>query len=181
MADEQYDIDEILGLADDAEEEPAPVPQVSDILGVEAEKHVQGVRPPSLRQRLWLAYYTDPTNPVTFSNAAASARAAGYAKDATDAGKANLTKFRKAFNAYFESQEIGRRRVFEKLHELLQATETKFFAHEGEVTDEREVKAHVIQLGAAKALAELLGMKVERKIVENGVTLTISKDDAACL
>jgi len=47
------------------------------------------------------------------------------------------------------------RRSVDKLVEKLEATETKFFALDGKVTDEREVIAHAIQLKAAEDLAQL--------------------------
>ena len=54
--------------------------------------------------------------------------------------------------------ELTRKSIEKKL-ELLEAKETKFFAFEGEVVDERTVADNRVQLEASKALDDILGVK----------------------
>jgi hypothetical protein len=156
---EAYDINDILGIEPEDDDVPEGELSVEEILGVDPDTVDPGMRQPTLRQLRWLALYTDHTRKDTFSNATASARVAGYGKHPHDAGKANVRKFRKVFTQWFTDQDLGKERVFAKV---------QFFAFEGGVTDERTTEALDIQLGAVKAYAELLGMKVERKIIEGG-------------
>lgn len=51
------------------------------------------------------------------------------------------------------------KRALEKQVALLEATETKFFAFQGEVTDERERPALRVQLEAARSVVQVLGMQ----------------------
>lgn len=51
------------------------------------------------------------------------------------------------------------KRALEKQVALLEATETKFFAFQGEVRDERERPALRVQLEAARSVVQVLGMQ----------------------
>lgn len=47
----------------------------------------------------------------------------------------------------------------EKTSQMLEATETQYYAHQGTVTDERTTPALRVQLEAARTLTEVLGLK----------------------
>jgi len=51
------------------------------------------------------------------------------------------------------------KQALDKQVALMQATETKFFAFQGNVTDERERPALRVQLEAARSVVQVLGMQ----------------------
>ncbi len=55
-----------------------------------------------------------------------------------------------------QAEAVGR--SFAKKVALLDAKETKFFAHEGEVMEQREVEAIGVQLKAAEAIDRMVGV-----------------------
>ncbi len=97
----------------------------------------------SPKMRSWLKHYLDHTSPETFGNASASAKAAGY-KCNTQAsfesvGAQNYQKLRPLIEEWLDENALSSARLKQLLAEGLQAFETKFFAHQGEVITEKEV------------------------------------------
>jgi len=97
----------------------------------------------SPKQRSWLKHYLDHTNKETFGNASASAKAAGYkCSNQTSfeaVGSQNARKLSPLIEEWLDENALSTTRLKELLAEGLQAFETKFFAHQGEVVTEREV------------------------------------------
>lgn len=84
----------------------------------------------------------------------------------------NLDDAREKLLGQIGLDEEGKRRLGERfvqvLTDALGAEETKFFAHEGEVIDERNVKAWGAILRALDLTADTLGLKAPRA---NGVVI----------
>lgn len=109
--------------------------------------------------QVWLACYLDRSNPETFLNGTASAKEASY-KCTSDAafravGCNNIKKCAPQIKQWIEEQGLTDEALKIKLMSLLDAKETKFFQHEGKVTDQRDVDALGIQIKAVE-----LGMRV---------------------
>jgi hypothetical protein len=64
--------------------------------------------------------------------------------------------------------------ILRKLSDLLDAKETKFFAHQGEVVSKEEVEALHIQLGALAKAMELYGLTGRFKIDFNATVAETS-------
>jgi len=94
---------------------------------------------------LWLSYFVNSENKTTFLNRKESARAAGYKGSSEDAfraiGTQNYLKLSDKINNWLEDVGLSENALKTKLISLLEAKETKFFQHEGVVSDQREVDA----------------------------------------
>lgn len=116
----------------------------------------------TLKMRLWLQYYLDPSDPKTFGNASAAARAAGYRCSSRisydNVGAANLKRLSPHIEKWFDEAGLSEVRLKEKLLLLLNAKETKFFQHAGMITDQVEVKALGIQRQALEMAMKMRGM-----------------------
>ena len=67
---------------------------------------------------------------------------------------------------WLDEAGLSEERLKIKLLELLEAKETKFFAHEGNVVTEKEVKAYSIQMEALKTAMKARGMLSEKSARE---------------
>lgn len=95
------------------------------------------------KQRMWLKSYLDCTNKETFGNATASAKVAGYkCKDPAcfeSIGAQNYRKLQDFIRDWIDKNALSEDRLKMLLIEGLEAIETKFFAYQGEVVEEKEV------------------------------------------
>lgn len=110
----------------------------------------------TIRQRKWLDAYLETLN------ASEAARRAGY-KCRTDEGyrvigSENLTKLNGFLQKWIIEAGFTPARVKAKILEGMEARETKFFAHEGKVTDQREVQAWAIQAKFTEMAAKVLSL-----------------------
>lgn len=116
------------------------------------------------RKRLFLYHYLDQANPKTFLRVEAAALAAGYS---AKTAKAKGYKLRRECEAeiarWLDEDGLADTRLKEKLLQLLDAKETKFFQKDGVVTEVREVEALHIQKEALKLGCQLKGWLVENK------------------
>ena len=110
-------------------------------------------RRPTGKLHLWHKHFFDESNPITLLNPTESARLAGYSNPKS-AGAANMRKYRTTVD-HFSRSPLDPDSLKEKVEELMEAKETKFFSHKGVVTDEREVSALGIQTKATE-----MGLKV---------------------
>lgn len=95
----------------------------------------------TLRQQRFVGEFADPTSPA-FRNAAESARLSGYSEQAAPNIGAELLRnqrVQRAILAAFEAQGVTPDRLAQVVAEGLSAEETRYFAHDGRVTDERRV------------------------------------------
>lgn len=113
------------------------------------------------KQRLWLAAYLDQGSD-TFMHATNSARAAGYSAkteaNLAEIGYRNKKSLQPYINEWLDEEGLSDNALKLKLVELLDAKETKFFAHEGEVVDEREITAWGTQTKALDMAMKMKGM-----------------------
>ncbi|MCK5018042.1 MAG: hypothetical protein KAS32_13380 [Candidatus Peribacteraceae bacterium] len=97
------------------------------------------------KKEIWLRYFLDDSNPATYMNRTQSAMAAKYnAKSYDDfahIGANNFKRCKKIISKWLDEQGLSEAALKTKLITLLDAKETKFFAYEGVITDEREVNA----------------------------------------
>ena len=108
-------------------------------------------RPRSVKQNkctkkeIWLKHFLDDENQLTFLNKVQSVKAAKYKcngePSCASMGHENFKYHEKRINQWLEEEGLSENRLKIKLLSLLEAKETKFFQHEGMVTDEREVAA----------------------------------------
>ena len=102
---------------------------------------------------------TDPTSP-TFADATASAKSLNPElsdSQAYNQGKAAIQDARTRILSAHSKAGISDDLLAQRLHHLLFAKKTEFFAHQGEVVEEREVDALNIQLGALELGHKLRG------------------------
>lgn len=111
---------------------------------------------------LWKRYYLDASNPQTFMNATASAKAAGYRcgkeNGFQSVGSQNLSKLKPEVDKWLIEHGLTEDVIKFKIIEGLGASETQFFQKDGVVTDERECIAWGARLGYTKLAAQVLGM-----------------------
>jgi len=98
---------------------------------------------------LWKKFYLDESNSRTFLNKTQSAIAAGYCCKSHDnfaqVGCQNFNKLKEIIGKWLDEHGLSDSYLKQKLKFLLEAKETKFFAYEGKVTDQREKDALEIQ------------------------------------
>lgn len=103
----------------------------------------------TLKQEKWLAHYLDRTNPDTFGNACASAKAAGYQCTSQasyeNVGSQNFKRLSQQIEQFFDDNDLSPAKLKQALSGGLQATETKFFAHQGQIVTERETVSWAIR------------------------------------
>jgi len=97
------------------------------------------------RISLWFYHYTNDACPRTFLSNIEAARAAGYKTknelSLAQIGYQNSKKLSDKLNDWMDEVGLSDAVLKKKLLSLMEATETKFFQHEGVVTDQREVAA----------------------------------------
>lgn len=95
----------------------------------------------TLKQKRWLKCYTDVNCAETFGNATAAAKAANYRARTLESFQAigceNLRKLMPYLERWYEEAGLSDAHLMRYLTEGLQATETKFFSHDGVVTETR--------------------------------------------
>lgn len=121
---------------------------------------------------IWLKFFLDQDNKDTFLNGTESARAAGY-KAATDStlagiGSNNFKALKKKIDIWLEEEGLSDTALKMKLLNLLEAKETKFFAHQGCVTDEREVEALEVQRRSLDMAFKIKGSYAPEKREHSG-------------
>jgi len=92
----------------------------------------------NIKRQGFVQAYTDPNRPSTFGKPASASLAAGYAEGTGDY-LLSQPQVQDAVRAAMERSGLTEDRLFGKLNEGLDATETKFFADKGEVVETREV------------------------------------------
>ncbi len=110
----------------------------------------------SLKQRRWLDAY------LSTGNATEAARRAKYkAKDDRSFGVIgieNLRKLKIHVQSYLDEIGLSDEAIKLKIVQGLSAKETKYWAYEGKVTDEREVEALSIQAKYCEMGAKIRGL-----------------------
>lgn len=97
------------------------------------------------KRKIWLSYFLDPTNKRTFLHQTESARAAGYNYTSENSlsgiGSMSFKRCKAEIEEWLDEAGLSEAALKLKLLSLLDAKETKFFAHAGIVEDSREVEA----------------------------------------
>jgi hypothetical protein len=108
------------------------------------KKRKARLKTPSKLNR-WFYHYTNSLNKKTFMNGCESSIAAEYkAKDRQShcvIGSQNLTKLKVKINKWLDDEMLSEDALKKKMLSLMEAKETKFFAHEGKITDRVEIEA----------------------------------------
>jgi phage terminase small subunit len=117
---------------------------------------------------------------TTFLNKTESARRAGYKCKTEDClrhlGCRNFTKVSDKINQWFDEVGLSENTLKIKLLSLLNAKKTKYFQHEGIVTDQREVEAIETQRRTLNMALKIRGMYVPEKYDHSGnLTIEIVK------
>jgi len=118
------------------------------------------------KRDIWISFFLDSANQETFLNATASAKAAGY-KARSDVnfgaiGAQNYRKLQKQIEKWIEEEGLSESRIKRKLFEGLDAKETRFFAFQGIVEDEREVISWTERRKYLELVMKMKGMLVEK-------------------
>ncbi len=126
------------------------------------------------KHQVWLKHYLDEHG-GSFLDGFRSAKKAGYA--GTDivlraVGSNNCKRYKAELDKWMDEEGLTKCRIKAKIVSLMEAKETKFFAHNGKVTDEREVEAHGIQGKMAE-----LGAKVKGLLAPQRFEHSLSGDD----
>src|SRR4030042_2070778 len=117
-------------------------------------------------KKQWLKYYLEEGSP-TYLNATQSAISAGYqAKNKNTFAQVGF-KLRREFepkiSKWLDDHGFSDARLKAKVLSLMEAKETKFFAHEGIVTDQRDVEALGIQAKATDMALKVKGIYAAEK------------------
>ena len=128
----------------------------------------------------WLRAYLDESCPSTFLNKTESARRAGYKCKTEDClrhlGCRNFTKVSDKISQWFDEAGLSENTLKIKLLSLLNAKKTKYFQHEGIVTDQREVEAIETQRRTLNMALKVRGMYAPEKCDHSGnLTIEIVK------
>lgn len=114
---------------------------------------------------MWLKCYLDQEDKTTFLNATAAALKAGYSeKTAGQIGYQNLKKLQSEIEKWLDEEGLSENALKQHLLAGLDSIETKFFQHEGKVTDTVEV----IPWGIRKQYLEL-AMKMKKMLIQDNV------------
>ena len=129
---------------------------------------------------LWLRAYLDESNTATFLQKTGAARAAGYPdKSCGQIGWENYKKLENRIATWTEEVGLSEKRLKQKLLSLTEAKETKFFQHEGIVTQQVEVEALGIQRLALDMALKVKGMYAPDRVQVEDVTPVSSEDRKA--
>lgn len=111
---------------------------------------------------VWLKHYLDEANATTFLNKTASVKAAKYKCNGEPScqaiGSQNFRKLKDVISEYLDENGLSENALKAKLLSLINAKETKYFAHEGMVTDEREIEAIETQRKTLDMALKVRGM-----------------------
>lgn len=135
----------------------------------------------TLKQSMWLKLFLDESNPKTFLNQTESARQAGYDCDNENSyrqiGSENYAKLDKHIDKWIDEVGLSEERLKRKLKALTEAKETKFFAYEGVVTDQREVEALGIQRQSLEMAMRVKNMfEKDNQLVPDEITVVLKKE-----
>ena len=127
---------------------------------------------------LWLSHFLNSSNSTTFMNRTNSAIAAGYKTGKSNCvnvvGNQNFIKFTKEINKWLDEFGLSEAALKAKLLQLVEAKETKFFAHEGKITDQVDVDALGIQRQALDMAIKVRGMYAPEKVdVQGNLNITV--------
>ncbi|RJX19017.1 MAG: hypothetical protein C4575_09585 [Desulforudis sp.] len=133
------------------------------------------------KQNAWLKHFLNEGCSTTFLNATESAKRAGYLASSDESfrsiGYQNFTKLADKINTWLDEHGLSESALKIKLVSLLNARETKFFAHEGRVVDEREVEAIEVQRRTLDLAFKLKGSYAPEKHDHSGeVALPVKID-----
>ena len=133
-----------------------------------------------LKRQLWLKHFLDESNRDTFLNATASVKAARYKcngdPSCNSLGHENFRYHEDSINEWLEKNGLSENALKIKLLSLLEAKETKFFQHEGMVTDEREVEAIETQRRTLDMAFKARGL-YEKHQNQGAATIVINSTD----
>lgn len=119
------------------------------------------------KRLLWFKHYTDESNPSTFLNKTASAKAAQYKCSTEESFRAvgyeNFTKLHSKIEKWIEDVGLSDNRLKTKLLSLLDAKETKIFQKDGEVIETREVEAVEVQRKTLDMALKVKGLYAPKK------------------
>jgi hypothetical protein len=114
------------------------------------------------KQRKFLNLYLDYDNPKTFFNALACTRIVSSSDNPGTLRKQSYQfteKTRIHIDYWIENSALSDEALKSKLYSLMNAKQTKFFAYQGKIVDQREVEALDIQIRAASLVSEIKGLK----------------------
>jgi hypothetical protein len=115
----------------------------------------------TVKQRKWLEAY------LQCFNRAEAARVAGYKCRNDDhfrlIGYQNYVKLRDLIAQWIDENGLSEARIKEKIAAGMEAKETKFFAHQGVVVEQREVEALEIQRKYTDMAARVRGLYAPEK------------------
>ena len=115
----------------------------------------------------WFKHYTNEGCSTTFLQKTESARRAGYRAKNDDClrmiGCKNFHKVSDKLEKWFDDVGLSENALRIKLLSLVEAKETKFFQHEGRVTDQREVEAIETQRRTLDMAIKVRGMYAAEK------------------
>ncbi len=101
------------------------------------------------KRLVWLKHFLDESNSATFLNKQESARAAKYKANSdqrlAEIGYQNSIILQPTIAKWLDEIGLSENALKEKLHQLVNARQTKFFQKDGLVTDTREVAALEVQ------------------------------------
>ena len=119
---------------------------------------------------VWLKHFLNEGCSTTFLNKTESARRAGYNCRASNIeecfrniGAQNYIKLTDKISTWLDDNGLSENTLKLKLLSLMEAKETKFFQHEGVVTDEREVAAIETQRKTLDMALKVKGMNAPTK------------------
>ncbi len=107
---------------------------------------------------------------------AAALKAAGYSDSCVAYRKTEILhnpQIQKTFRDVLDSAGVTDDRIADKIASLMDARETKFFAHQGEIINEKQVDALSIQAEMVQFAAKLRGHVIDRSASLN-VTVTLT-------
>ena len=127
------------------------------------------------KQRAWLKAYFE-----TF-NATEAARRAGYRCREDDyftsVGGQNLVKLRDEIEKWLDENGLSDTSLKLKLVSLMNAKETRFFAFEGKITDERKVEAVETQRRTLDMALKVKGLYAPEKHNVEGLVINVKVSD----
>ena len=133
------------------------------------------------KQYPWLQAYLNEANPATYMNQTGAARAAGYPEKSCMAiGWQNYRKLQGRISKWLDEVGLSEDRLKKKLADLMDAKETKFFQHEGIVTQQIDVEALGIQTKALDMALKVKGMYAPERVQVEDVT-PVSPEDRKAL
>jgi hypothetical protein len=120
----------------------------------------RGKKPPR-KKDVWLKHYLDETSPAFLSPTEAARLtfpASSYKENSLRAiGSKLKAEWEPEIKRWMDEEGLSEERLKKKIIQLLEAKETKFFQHEGVVTDQRDVDALGVQLKATELGCRVMG------------------------